>query len=418
MSILTRVKNIATAIRRSVAAYSLATNGEWLRELFGRPTLSKVLVTESTADSVTAYNRAVTVLSEAVAKLPFEIFRIEGSGRVLESSHPVARLLNVAPSDFQTPFLFYTRIVNALMKKGNSYHFIQRDEQGRPVALLDLNSVTVQPMFVEVDGTKALMYKIDNESQLYFQSDIFHVVGWGDSPYEGKNPIRVHAETLGLAIAITDTEAALFGNRAQIGGVLETEMQASAEQRKDIAESWTRNYSGAENAGKVAVLSHGYKYRPIALNPVDSRLLESKDFQIDEVARITGVPPHKLFKLSDSTISNMEVMNAGFVETVDSICVRIEQEARRKLFAAAERDSMMVRANLYEIARGDMASRAAYFHSMLQDGVLSLNEVRTAEGFVRIGAGDVYYRPLNMTTVNADGSIAFDPNAQGGNGEP
>lgn len=413
MSVVKRVQNTVKALRRMVGAFSVSSNGDWWRQIWGHNVLSKVEVTTSSADSVTAYNRAVTLLAETVAKLPFELYRIETNGRVLLTDHPVARLLNVAPNRFQRPFTFYTRIVNALMKKGNSYHFIERDQNGNPVALLDLNSVHVHPYFVEIDGVKELMYYVNGEELPYFADDIFHIVGWGDSPYHGRNPIQVHAETLGIDIAITETQASIYGNQANISGVLETDMSMTAEQQRAILDGWRKEYTQSRNAGKLAILSSGMKFKSIQLSPADAQLLEAKEFQIDEIARMTGVPPHKLFKLTDSTISNMEVMNAGFVETVDSICVRIEQEARSKLFTTSERDVMMIRANLYEIARGDMASRAAYFHSMLQDGVLSLNEVRTAEGFVRVDAGDVYYRPLNMTTVNADGAVAFNPNTQG-----
>lgn len=412
MSIINRIRATLSAVRRSVASFSLSGSGEWLREIWGTPTLSKTLVTESTADSVTAYNRAVTLLAETVAKLPFEVYRLEQNGRIMDAAHPVARLLNVSPNAFQTPFTFFSRVVNALMKKGNSYHFIQRDVRGRPVALLDLNNVTVRPYFARMEsGERVLMYEIENEDLPVFADDIFHVVGWGDNPYVGKSPVRIHAETLGIDLAITDTQAALYGNRASLGGVLESDMQITNEQKTELAAAWQKQYAGKDNAGRVAILSHGFKFKPIQLNPTDAKVLESKDFLIDEIARITGVPPHKLFKLSDATMNNMEVMNAGFVETVDSICVRIEQEARRKLFAVSEQGAMFVRANLYEISRGDMKSRSDYFHKFLQDGVLSINEVRDAEGFVRIEAGDVWYRPLNMTTVDATGRIAFDPNA-------
>ena len=109
-------------------------------------------------------------------------------------------------------------------------------------------------------------------------------------------------------------------------------------------------------------------------------------------------------------------MNSGFVDTVDSICVKIEQEARRKLFTSAEQATHIVKANLYELSRGDMKNRSEYWHKMLQNGVVSVNEVREAEGFIKIQAGDVYYRPLNMSFVDAAGQLVF--NASDNSTEP
>ncbi len=148
------------------------------------------------------------------------------------------------------------------------------------------------------------------------------------------------------------------------------------------------------------------------MSPADSKILEAEDFQIDEIARITGVPPHKLFKLTESTMNNMEVMNSGFVETVDTICVKIEQEARAKLFAPQDQLNHIVRADLYELSRGDMKSRAEYWHKMLQDGVVMINEAREAEGFVKTEAGNVFYRPLNMMLVYQAGNVKYDGSSQ------
>jgi len=413
MTITQRISSFLGISKRSSGQSTLLSRpADWLVEVFGLPVRSGAVVSQSTADSVTAYNWAVRVLSESVGKLPFNVYRLEENGRVKLSGNSVDRLLNLRPNSQQTPITFYGRMVTALMKKGNAYYFIDRDNQGNVKQLIDLNSTNVRPFQTIIEGERITMYDVKGFDLPLYASDIFHIVGWGDNPICGKNPIQVHAETLGISLSTVETKGAVYGNLGNISGVLESDKKIEPDQKRQIANGWREQYVQSKNAGKIAILSEGFKFKPIQMSPADSKILEAEDFQIDEIARITGVPPHKLFKLTASTMNNMEVMNSGFVETVDTICVKIEQEARAKLFAPQDQLNHIVRADLYELSRGDMKSRAEYWHKMLQDGVVMINEAREAEGFVKTESGNVFYRPLNMMLVDQDGNVKYDGSSQ------
>ena len=386
------------------------SSGNWL-EWFGNTVRSGANVSNQTADAVTAFNRAVVSLSEAVGGLPFDVYRVDDEGRTKDKNHNIDFLLNVRPNLQQTPFTLRARMVTALMKKGNSYHFIERDATGKPIALIDLNNIPVHPFQTMLAGRQVTMYDVQGFKMPLMADDVFHIVGWGDNPIIGRNPIQVHAETLGISISTIETKGAIYGNLGNISGVLESDLAVTNDQRRDISKAWREKYAESKNAGKVAVLGHGFKFKPIQLSPADSKVLEAEEFQVDEVARMTGVPPHKLFKLTDATLNNMEVMNSEFTQTVNHICTRIEQEARLKLFDSNEQRFYEVNANLYYLSRGDMKSRSEYWHKFLQDGVVMPNEVREAEGFRSVEAGNIFYRPLNMSIVDADGNTITEGQA-------
>lgn len=409
MGILKRIRNIFSV--RSSTPTAAPLSSKLLMEIFGRSSRTGALVNAKTADSVTTYQRAVQALSEAVGKLPFDVFEVAPNGdRTKTTTSPIYKLLNIAPNRHQTPIIFYSRLVTALMKKGNAYFLIKRDAQSRPIALIDINHINVFPFEFGDGDEKSIFYDVEGHETPFFSDDVFHVVGWGSHPFLGRNPIQVHAETLGISMATVETKGAVYGNLGNISGVLESDFSLTPEQKRKIVIDWKEQYALSKNAGKVAVLSDGFKFKPIQLSPADSQVLQAEEFQVDEIARMTGVPPHKLFKLTDSTLNNMEVMNAQFVEAVDTICVKIEQEARRKLLPKSQQMKFVIRANLYELKRGDMEARAEYWHKLTQDGIVLLNEARIAEGFKATPSGNVFYRPLNMMVVDENGVSVYSEN--------
>jgi HK97 family phage portal protein len=364
---------------------------EWLSS--GIRNKSGADVTSSTADSISAAWRSVAVISGDIASFPVGVYEKTDNGKRLLKDHPISKLLK-SPSNLYTGFIFREQLAANLAKQGNGIAIIKRDGMGKALAL-ELPTKAIKPIIFKGQ----LLYEMEGVEVPFFSDDVIHVVGFGDNPIWGKNVIAVHAENLGISLAATDYAATYFGNGGHVGGVLMSERQLTAEQKRDIAGDWKRKYGG-DNKNSTAVLDLGFKYQPIGSKPSESQLLEARRFQVEEIARIFGVPLHLLFQLDRATFNNIEVMNAVFVQhTLTMYLERIEAELDKKLLSEKERETLEIRFDMNSLMRGDMGARAAYFNSLFQIAAISPNEIRKAEGLPTYEGGDAYYRPLNMEDV-------------------
>ena len=209
--------------------------------------------------------------------------------------------------------------------------------------------------------------------------------------------MQVHAENLGISIAANQFAATYFGNGGLASGVLTTDRKLTAQQKIDMAGAWRTKYGG-KNTNTTAVLDLGFDYKPIGSKPQESQLLEARQFQVEEIARIYGVPLHLLYAMEKATHNNIEVMNATYVQhTLTPYIERIEAELNRKLLPNSP--NLEIRFNLDAMMRADMAGRAEYYNRLFQIASISPNEIRKLEGLELYEGGDSYYRPLNMDVV-------------------
>lgn len=385
-------KKIFTKTEKRSSLENPSTNlVEWLNN--GTVNKSGANVNNETADSISAAWRSVGVISGQIASFPIGVYETTDNGKQLLKNHPITKLLK-SPSNLYTGFTFREQLSANLAKQGNGIALIKRDAMGKALKL-ELPTKAITPIIFQGN----LLYKLEGEELPYFSDDVIHVVGFGDSPIWGKNVIQVHAENLGISLASTDYAATYFGNGGHIAGVLMSEKMLTPEQKNSIAGDWKRKYGG-DNKNATAVLDLGFKYQPIGSKPSESQLLEARGFQVEEIARIFGVPLHLLFKLDRATFNNIEVMNAVFVQhTLTMYLERIEAELDRKLLTEKERETLEIRFDMNSLMRGDMSARAAYFNSLFQIAAMSPNEIRKAEGLPTYDGGDAYYRPLNMEDV-------------------
>ena len=408
MGIVQRIKNIFGG-KRSIErpSTSLSNPGQWFTSIFGGTTQSGSVITANSAAGVPAWYRAVNLLASTVARLPIQVFERDTHGLTLTDNN-IARLLTVQPSSYYTPFTFFECIVTGLFNHGNAYAIILRDRSNRPVELRFVNG-SVLTHVVDFEGKKYLLYQVttdldyDNTSSTvnYFASDVLHFRAFGSHPLVGSSPLSLHRETLGIAISGQDYMANFLGNGGFLSGVIESDLKLTTEQKTAITKGFSEKYGSAKNAGKVAALDYGFKYKPIRLTPADAQYIQNYKLTVQDIARITGVPPHKLFDLDEATMNNMEVMNSGFVETVAGICERIEQELKRKLFKTSDQSKMVIRFNLYEVSRGDMKSRGDYYRTRFNTGSITPNQIRELEGENKSTEGgmDSYYIQVNMQRV-------------------
>ena len=244
---------------------------------------------------------------------------------------------------------------------------------------------------------------------------MLHIPGLGFDGLVGYSPIAMAKNAIGMAIACEEYGAKFFANGAAPGGVLEHPGTIKDPQR--VRESWQSTFGGSGNANKIAVLEEGMKYTPIGISPEQAQFLETRKFQINEIARIFRVPPHMVGDLEKSSFSNIEQQSLEFVKyTLDPWVIRWEQSIQRSLLSRDEKAVYFVKFNLEGLLRGDYQSRMNGYAIGRQNGWMSANDIRELENLDRIPAedgGDLYLINGNMLPLKNAGAFADTPTDDG-----
>ena len=380
-------------------------------------TTSGKVVTERTAMQMTAVYSCVRVLAEAVAGLPLHLYRVrDDGGKEKALDHPLYRLLHDEPNPEMSSFVFRETLMTHLLLWGNAYAQIIRNGKNEIVALYPLMP---NKMTVDRDANGQLYYSYDRGSDeairddrsmvILRPSDVLHIPGLGFDGLVGYSPIAMAKNAIGMAIACEEYGAKFFANGAAPGGVLEHPGTLKDPQR--IRESWQAAFGGSSNSNKVAVLEEGLKYTPIAISPEQAQFLETRKFQINEIARIFRIPPHMVGDLEKSSFSNIEQQSLEFVKyTLDPWVIRWEQSITRALLSHEEKSRYFVKFNLEGLLRGDYQSRMSGYATARQNGWMSANDIRELENLDRIPAedgGDLYLINGNMLTLKDAGAFAY-----------
>ena len=363
---------------------------------------------------MTAVYSCVRILSEAVAGLPLNIYRYNDSGGKEKAlTHPLYRLLHDEPNPEMTSFAFRETLMSHLLIWGNAYAQVIRNARGEVVALYPLmpNKMTVDR---DQNGRLFYLYQrgaedskaLGSESRVILSPpDVLHIPGLGFDGLIGYSPIAMARNAIGLAIATEEYGAKFFANGAAPSGVLEHPGTLKDPQR--IRDSWNAAHQGSENSHKIAVLEEGLKYTPIGISPEQAQFLETRKFQINEIARIFRVPPHMLADLEKSSFSNIEQQSLEFVKyTLDPWVVRWEQSMCRILLSESEKPAYFIKFNVDGLLRGDYASRMSGYATARQNGWMSANDIRELENLDRIApelGGDLYLINGAMTKLQDAG---------------
>ena len=381
-------------------------------------------VTERSAMQMTAVYSCVRILSEAVAGLPLHVYRYNDSGGKEKAvDHPLYLLLHDEPNSEMTSFIFRETLMTHLLLWGNAYAQIIRNGKGEIIALYPLMP---NKMTVDRDENGHLYYRYNRSNDEAIQSkestvilqpkDVLHIPGLGFDGLVGYSPIAMAKNAIGLAIATEEYGAKFFANGAAPSGVLEH--PGTIKDPSKVREAWQSQFGGSSNSGKVAVLEEGMKYTPISISPEQAQFLETRKFQINEIARIFRVPPHMVGDLEKSSFSNIEQQSLEFVKyTLDPWVVRWEQAMSRALFNADEKKRYFVKFNLEGLLRGDYQSRMEGYATARQNGWMSANDIRELENLDRIApedGGDLYLVNGNMVPLTLAGAAYVDnPNDVG-----
>ena len=393
-------------------------NGSGYRFMMGGSTSGKK-VNERSAMQMTAVYACVRILSESIASLPVHLYQYESEGNKAKAvKHPLYRILHDEPNPEMTSFVFRETLMTHLLLWGNAYAQIIRNGKGEVIGLYPLmpNRMTVDR---DAFGRICYCYQMQDSdghtgktgNVTLKPSDVLHIPGLGFDGLVGYSPIAMAKNTIGLSIATEEYGARFFANGATPGGILE--FPGTVKNPESIRESWNKGFSG-NNAHKVAILEEGMKYTPISISPEQAQFLETRKFQIDEIARIFRVPPHMVGDLEKSSFSNIEQQSLEFVKyTLEPWIIRWEQSLNRALLSETEKPDYFVKFNVDGLLRGDYQSRMNGYAIARQNGWMSANDIRSLEQLDLIPdelGGNLYLINGNMTKLQDAGIFANKEN--------
>lgn len=349
-------------------------------------------VNEETATSFTAVWRAVSLLGGTIASLPFNLIQEIDNKKIIAKDNPLYNTIHNEPNPLMTSYIYRETSVAHLLLHGDSFSIINRARGNKTT----LELVHPKHVDIRVDRT-GVHYKVDGTNINYY--DILHVPGLSFDGIRGKTPLQVHRESIGYALTMQKFGAYFYKNRANIGGVVEHPGAMTDAQYNRFRKSWTEAYAKATQSGKTAILEGGAKYQALGMNMEDAQYLQSRKFQVAEIARIFGIPLHMLSDLDRSTNNNIEHQAIEYVKhTVLYWVKRIEQEFNRKLIPASQRETLYTKFNLEGLLRGDLKTRAEYYTKATGGRPwMAPDEVRDLENLEKLGGeASELITPLNF----------------------
>lgn len=371
------------------------------------PRPAGVRMDEDTALTISAVWSAVRFISEAIAALPWHVFRsrLDGRGRDPLPSHPVDWLIHRQANPETTAFTWRESLVAHALLWGNGYAEIERDQLGRPAWLWQVTPDRVQP---DRDARGRIVYDVWNQSgpnTALEAVDCYHLKGFGFDGLVGYSVVRMAALSMGSTLAAERAAADMWANDSTPGGVLEHPGKLSPDALTNLRNTWNARHQGANKKRMLAILEEGMKWHQTGLPPEDFEFLESRQWHVLEIARWFRVPPHVVGDLSRATFSNVEQMQIqAVVDCLMPWAKRLESEADVKLFGRVQQGAVFTKLNFNARLRGDSAGRAAFYVPLLDRGIFSVNDVLELEDRNPIGPdGDKRFVQRNMITIDQAG---------------
>jgi len=373
---------------------------DWLG---GSNTLAGVPVDENTAMNYAACWAATRWITASIAHLPFNLYKDKpGGGKEIAWKHPVHRLIYAEPNRGQSSMMFRASMMQQQINAGNCYAEIERTNGGTVVALHAIHFSRVTPR----EGDNGYVYEVWNRSgrpSFVDEADMFHVPSLiSDDGVIGKGVVRAARESIGFGLGTERHGAAYFGNGARPSVLLEHPGKLSDPARNNLRNEWVETHGGPDKSGKPAVLQEGMKASILSISPEDSQFLQTRQHNVEEIARWYGVPPHKIQHLLRATFSNIE--HSAIEAVTDSLIPYAklwEQEVWRKLLTPKEQEVYYAKHLFDALLRGDFKTRTEGLALQFQNGALDLDTWAEIEDRNPIGGeeGKARFVPLNMTTL-------------------
>ena len=393
---------------------SSPTDDFWYRPVNG-PSVAGIRIDADSAMRTSAVWGCVRVISETIAQAPLLVYeRLEDNSRKKANGYYLYSRLHDQPNEFQTAFEWKEMMTAHAILRGNGYSKIIAGRSGFADQLIPLHPDRVTPEQLRngswysngmLSGSP-MRYKVRNDDgteDILKENDIFHLRGLSNGGLKGMAVIEYARDSFGLALAAESYGARIFSQDARPGGVLEHPGKLSPDAQKNLKESWNQQHAGLGNAHSVAVLAEGMKWHQVGMTSEDAQFLETRQFQVADIARWFRVPLHMIQEVSKETSwgSGIEQLEIAFIiYTMLPWAVRWEQAISRDLiiqtdkyyaefmFDALMRADIKTRYEAYQIAAGGNAP------------FMIRNEIRQRENLNPIDGFDEPLMPLNMRGIN------------------
>ncbi len=356
----------------------------------------------------------VRLISTVTAGLPLDVFEtIKGDRIKVGIDNPLARLLRFSPNQFMTAVEFREAMTMQLCFYGNAYALIERNGVGDVISLMPLMSVN---MDVRLDNKRVVYrYRRDNEYADFKASEIFHLKGFGFNGLVGLSPIAFAAKTTGVAVAMEDQQRDFYANGAKSPQLLMTGegKVLNKEQRAQVEENF-KEISGGPVKKRLWILEGGFTTQPIGVSPQDAETMAARKFQVSELARFFGVPPHLVGDVEKSTSwgTGIEQQNLGFLQyTLSPYLNRWEYAIERWLLKPSDVGRYHAEHNIDGLLRGDSAARASFMGTLADKGLRTINELRRLDNMPPLPGGDVATRQSQNVPITQLGNP--DPASSG-----
>ena len=395
MSILTDIRNFFTFRKPE----QTEKRGLGLQTLF--PNANPY--TTDKALTLSAVWCAIRLLAESVSSLPCGVYTKEANGDKVEAVNDrIYNLIKYKPNNYQNKITFFEYIMMCICTTGNAYVQIVRDESGSPVQLIPLNPDSVDVVINEGE----LFYQLDKAGVLD-SPDILHFKTITEDGIIGISPVDQCKNALNWGLNVEEFGSTFFKNGAKPSSVLSTDRALSETAIQRLKNSFNSSYAKLSQSNSTIILEEGLSFKPISISPEQAQFLASRQFSIEEVARIFNVPPHMLKDLTKSSFNNIEMQSQEFVTyTLMPYITRIENEMNLKLFRTNELGYKFIEFNVNGLLRGDVKSRNEAYKTAITNGYMSINEVRQKENLNSIAGGDKHFMQMNMTTIEKIGEDA------------
>lgn len=385
-----------------------------LSELIGvfRETDAGVNVTETTALNLSAVFRAVAIISASVSGLPFHAFEYLGEDREdrqLARDYPLDGILNDEPNPEMDAATFRETLQGHVLTHGNGYAEKEFTQGQQLLYLWPLSPDLVKPKRIG----REVVYKVrrENGTEDTVPSDnIFHIAGMGYDGLVGYPVVTMARQAIALGMAAETFGARFFGKGTHLGGIVSRPL--GAKWKDDAAERFRKDFAnwhqGLGKSHRIAVLEDGMTFEKLGVNPDDAQFLETRKFQVTEIARWFGVAPHLLYDLDRSTNNNIEQQGLEFLTYSLSYWLnKWERAVKRSLIPAEDKKRYFVEHSTDRLVKADIAARYTAYNLGRQGGWLSINDIRRRENMPPVPNGDAYLEPLNMTP--AGGNVGGKP---------
>ncbi len=396
-------KRATSSSHHGQKAYMSESESFLTRAIRGGKSHAGTWVSESSALNFSAVYACHRILAETFAHPPLIVYEREKNGDVKHATDlEIYWALKNQFNKHMTSYVGREIVMHHIQGWGNGFYEIQRTRGREPVALWPMLPDRTEP---EMHNGNLTYYTTveGKRSRVAFQN-VAHIPGLGFDGYKGYSPIQMQRQAIGLGLATEEFGAKWFGQGSKGGGVLIHPSKLSENAQENIRESFEDDNAGLDNAHRITILEEGMKFVPTTIPPNDAQFLETRKFQVVEIARFYRMQLHKLQEMDRATFSNIEQQAIEFVmDTMLPWYVKFEQELNRKLWVTRElRERYFVKFNLNSLLRGDSETRADFYSKMVTNGIMTRNEARKLEDWNELPGLDEPLVPLNMGSAAGD----------------